>query len=99
MKLFDIAVLTDKEHAYPEKLNAYLTTIITEDALVTNALGKENLKVVRRSWDDPDFDWSSTKSVLFRSTWDYFNRFSKFSNWLNTISKCTRLFNLSLIHI
>jgi glutathione synthase/RimK-type ligase-like ATP-grasp enzyme len=39
------------------------------------------------------FDWSSTKSVLFRTTWDYFDRFEEFSEWLETVSKQTTLLN------
>jgi len=97
MKEFDVVILTDKDHAYPEKIDAYIKNVITEDGLVINALGKQGLKATRRSWDDPDFDWSSTNSVLFRSTWDYFNRFTEFSNWLHTVSKQTRLFNSEAI--
>ena len=38
-------------------------------------------------------DWSECGSVLFRSTWDYFERFAEFSPWLEAVSAQTRLFN------
>lgn len=92
MKTYDIVILTDREHAYPKEINAYTKNVITEDALLQNALGKLGLNVLRLSWD-ADFDWSTTKCVVFRTTWDYFNRFQEFSTWLNKVSKQTMLIN------
>ncbi|WP_111684192.1 ATP-grasp domain-containing protein [Winogradskyella tangerina] len=90
---YDIVVLTDHKHAYPEKIDDYTKNVIAEDALVVNALSSFGLKVIRLAWSDPHFDWSSTKAVLFRTTWDYFDDFEKFSDWLNQISKVTMLIN------
>ncbi|MEO1030452.1 MAG: hypothetical protein AAFX55_03555 [Bacteroidota bacterium] len=90
---YDIVVLTDQKHAHPNKIDDYTKNVLVEDALVTNALGKLGLKVTRLAWSDPDFDWSSTKAVLFRTTWDYFDEFPKFSDWLNSVSKVTTLIN------
>ena len=90
---YDVVILTDSKHAYPSHIDAYTKNVLTEDALVANALGQLGLSVIRKAWSDPYFDWSSTKAVLFRTTWDYFNEFSKFSKWLNTISKVTTLIN------
>lgn len=97
MQKYDVVVLTDHRYAHPSKLNDYTKNIIVEDALVVNAIGKLGLNVIRLAWSDPDFDWSSTKAVLFRTTWDYFDDFPKFSNWLNRISKVTNLFNSEAI--
>ncbi|WP_299361727.1 hypothetical protein [Winogradskyella sp.] len=90
---YDIVVLTDHKHAYPNKIDDYTKNVIVEDALIANALGKLGLKVIRLAWSDPFFDWSSTKAILFRTTWDYFDDFPKFSDWLNTVSKVTTLIN------
>ncbi|MBN4052108.1 hypothetical protein JYT53_01250, partial [Cytophagaceae bacterium AH-315-L13] len=49
--------------------------------------------VARVDWANPNFDWSSTEVALFRTTWDYFNRFEEFSNWLNEASTKTKLIN------
>lgn len=32
-------------------------------------------------WDDAGVDWVRTKAALFRSTWDYFDRFAEFQRW------------------
>ena len=97
MQKYDVVVLTDHRYAYPSKIDDYTKNVIIEDALVVNALSKLGLKVIRLAWSDPDFDWSSTKSVLFRTTWDYFDNFTQFSKWLNTISKVTTLYNSEAI--
>jgi len=93
MKLFDIVILTDSKHVSPLLIDDYTKNVITEDALIQNALGLQGLRVLRLSWDDKDFDWSSTAYILFRSTWDYFNRFDEFSKWLTKVSKLTTLLN------
>ena len=43
--------------------------------------------------DDMFFDWSTTKAVLFRTTWDYFDRFPEFSIWLDKVMLQTTLLN------
>ncbi len=93
MKIYDVVILTDQKHANPTINDDYTKNLVTEDALIANALGKYGLKVIRLAWSDPKFDWSSTKAVLFRTTWDYFDDFSRFSNWLNEVSKATTLIN------
>jgi glutathione synthase/RimK-type ligase-like ATP-grasp enzyme len=97
MQKYDLVVLTDHRYANPSKIDDYTKNIIVEDALVVNALGKLGLKVIRLAWSDPDFDWSSTKAVLFRTTWDYFDNFPMFSTWLNSVSKVTTLYNSEAI--
>ena len=93
MKLFDIVVLTDRRWINPITKDAYTTNVLREDELVVNALKNVGLTVIRKSWDDPVFNWKSAKSLLFRTTWDYFDRFAEFSKWLNYVSKHAKLFN------
>jgi hypothetical protein len=71
----------------------YTKNVYLEDNLLKDAIEKLNLKVERKSWDDPNFDWSSTRFVIFRTTWDYFDRFTEFSDWLNAVSQQTTLLN------
>lgn len=97
MQNYDLVVLTDHRYANPSKIDDYTKNIIIEDALVVNALGKLGLKVTRLAWSDTDFDWSSTKAVLFRTTWDYFDNFPVFLTWLNNVSKVTTLYNSETI--
>jgi glutathione synthase/RimK-type ligase-like ATP-grasp enzyme len=90
---YDAVVLTDPRYINPIKQSVYIDNVLLEDRLVLEALQKHGLKAVRKSWDDPDFDWSSTKYALFRTTWDYFDRFPEFSKWLEATSKKTKFIN------
>lgn len=91
--MFDVVVLTDPRYVEPKRTGAYVENLLLEDRLVQEALEAEGLKVIRKSWDDPHFDWSSTKYALFRSTWDYFNRFEEFSGWFEKTSLQTGFIN------
>ena len=71
----------------------YSKNIYLEDNLLKDAIQKLNLQVARKSWDDTNFDWSTTRFVIFRTTWDYFDRFKEFSSWLNKVSQQTMLLN------
>lgn len=93
MPKYDVIILTDSRYVNPDKIDWYTQNILTEDQLVKKALEKEGLTVDRTNWDNPDFDWTSTKFALFRTTWDYFNRYEEFQSWLNEVSIQTRLIN------
>lgn len=97
MKTYDIIILTDRRYINPNDTDVYTENVLKEDNLVKKALEKLNLKVGRLSWDDASFDWSLTKHILFRTTWDYFDRYSEFSDWLNKVSKQTKLLNSEAI--
>lgn len=93
MNTFDVVILTDSRYLNPPSPGDYVLNILKEDRIVFDALTEQGLSVSRKDWADPDFDWSSTRSVLFRTTWDYFDRFEEFQTWLNRISKQTALIN------
>ena len=89
MKKFDVVVLTDSRYVNPLKTNTYISNVLREDELVINALKEKNLSVVKKDWNDSIFDWETTRSILFRSTWDYFDKFELFKKWFNkTKNKC-----------
>ncbi|WP_411768752.1 ATP-grasp domain-containing protein [Winogradskyella sp. A3E31] len=92
MARFDVVILTDRRYLKDSK-DTYKHNVFLEDQLVANALSNQNLKVTRRSWDDKAFDWSSSKALLFRTTWDYFDRFDEFLSWLKNVSQSTQLIN------
>ncbi|WP_191859897.1 ATP-grasp domain-containing protein [Hanstruepera ponticola] len=91
--MIDIVILTDKRYLKDSKNDAYKHNVFYEDFLVQDALNKQGLKTLRLAWDDDNFNWSETKAVLFRTTWDYFDRFNEFSKWLTQVSEVTTLFN------
>lgn len=90
---YDITVLTDKRYLAPSNPDWYVQNVLTEDQTVRDALEAKGLSTHRASWDDPDFDWSTTRFILFRTTWDYFDRYPEFDTWLHAVSKKTTLLN------
>ena len=89
MKKYDVVVVTDSRYVNPLKTNTYISNVLREDELVINALKEKNLSVVKKDWNDSIFDWETTRSILFRSTWDYFDKFELFKKWFNkTKNKC-----------
>lgn len=93
MTPIDIVILTEDRYVNPSEINAYNKNVLLEDQLVLDALKQQGLNAVRKSWNDPNFDWSSTPYILFRTTWDYFDRYDEFSSWLKDVSKTTTLLN------
>ena len=95
--MIDVVVLTDSRYLEDSNTDPYKHNVFYEDELVVNALKNQGLNVLRLAWDDVTFNWSFTKYILFRTTWDYFDRFDEFSKWLNEVSKQTKLLNSEAI--
>jgi len=91
----DVALLTD--HRYESMValpgDWYLGNILEDDGLLQKELEGQGISSVRVDWARKDMDWSQYKCVVFRTTWDYFDRFEEFSQWLNVVSKQTKLCN------
>lgn len=94
---YDVVILTDSRYLNDSKTDDYKHNVYYEDRLVYHALEQIGLKTLRLAWDDMFFDWSTTKAILFRTTWDYFDRFDEFSTWLEKVSTQTTLLNSEAI--
>ena len=98
MKKIDVVVATAQCYINPSLEDWRAIQINQEDMIVVNAFQELGLNAVRKGWDDPDFDWATTKSVLIRTTWNYTKNFKKFQGWLKYVTKHGKLFNsLSII--
>jgi len=91
--MHDIVVLTDERYVDPTETNPYIKNVLLEDRLVTVALEELGLSVKRLAWSDPEFDWGTAGAILFRSTWDYADRFTEFTDWLMKVSSKTKMIN------
>lgn len=91
--LYDVVILTEDRYLSDCEHNWYNLQVLLEDELVKDALQQQGLKVARLSWSDPDFDWRLTRSAIFRTTWDYFDRFDEFKPWLDKVQQQTLLLN------
>ncbi|MDP5170145.1 MAG: hypothetical protein NWR72_07860 [Bacteroidia bacterium] len=92
-KTHDLLLLTDRRYVAPPELTPYVQNVLTEDRLVAEALERLGLRVGRVDWSDASVNWASTSAALFRSTWDYFNRFDEFQLWLERASALTTFIN------
>lgn len=92
-QLYDVLVLTESRYIQPEETDQYIDNVLLEDRLVVEALEAEGLKAARVDWADPEVDWNQTRSVLFRTTWDYFDQYEKFQAWMNHLPKEVRMIN------
>ena len=93
MKHYDIAILTESRYENPLIDNEYNTNVLQEDQLVKSALEKKGFSVIRMDWARKDFDWASVDYAIFRSTWDYAERFEEFRTWCEDVMKKTTLIN------
>lgn len=91
----DIALLTDRRFTATAARPGdwYFGNILAEDRLLRAALDGLGLSSVRVDWNDPDQDWSQYRCAVFRTTWDYFDRFEEFAAWLDRVEAQTRLCN------
>ena len=92
-----IIILTDSRYVNPKHITPYTQNILDEEQILAEALRTEGLTSVRKAWDDETVVWSQADAIIFRTTWDYFERFTEFSLWLNDVSKRTTLLNSEAI--
>ncbi len=91
----DVALLTERRYeasTAPEG-DWYFKNILLDDELLQKALDEIGLTSVRVDWARPDVDWSKFRCAVFRTTWDYFERFTEFTAWLKRVESQTRLCN------
>lgn len=59
---------------------------ITDQELIPELL-KHNISAKAVIWDDKNVDWTSFDYLIFRNTWDYFEKETEFNLWLHQIEK------------
>ena len=95
--MFDVIILTDYRYVNPEKTDWYIDQVLLEDKILQTSLEKKDLKVCKKDWADKDFDWTTTKYAIFRTTWNYFERFDEFLDWLEDTKNKTTFINSAKI--
>lgn len=90
---FDVVILTDDRYVHPQNPDTYVRNILKEEEILSEALVHWGYRVTRKSWSDSDFDWTTTRSIIFRSTWDYFDRFDEWKKWLEKVAEQTLFIN------
>jgi glutathione synthase/RimK-type ligase-like ATP-grasp enzyme len=93
MKQYDIAILTDARYVNPSIIDEHIENVLLEDQIVKAALEKRGFTLIKVDWASKEFDWTSVEYAIFRSTWDYAERFDEFSLWCEEVQKTVQLIN------
>ena len=91
--MYDVVILTESRYLNPKKKNWYIDQVLLEDNILLKELEKCNLKVIKKDWSDNKFDWKQTRYAIFRTTWDYFDKFDTFIKWFEKTKKETLFIN------
>ena len=91
----DVALLTERRYSASVAAAGdwYLGNILSDDNLLITALAARGLSAVRIDWARDDVDWSAFRVAVFRTTWDYFDRFAEFTAWLEQAEPLVGLCN------
>ena len=89
----DVTLLTCQAYFKPDNITPYIQNILFEEQLLKSALENQGLTVDIAYWNNPSYDWSKTRSLVFRTIWDYFERFDEFLLWLEEVRHQTQLIN------
>jgi len=65
----------------------------TDDQLLAGALASAGARVALSVWNDPGVDWSQSRRIVIRSTWDYHLDAVAWFRWLSAASSVSRLIN------
>ncbi len=65
----------------------------TDDRLLADALAAAGARVRLSVWNDPDVDWSHSRRIVIRSTWDYHLDPVAWFRWLAAASSVSRVIN------
>jgi glutathione synthase/RimK-type ligase-like ATP-grasp enzyme len=64
-----------------------LPELTPADQLLIPELAKHNIQAQAVIWDDSTIIWTDFDYLIFRNTWDYYEKESPFNLWLTTIQK------------
>ena len=88
--MLDFVILTEDRYEKPKNINWYIKNVLNEDSILLNEIANLGFSVKRISWSSKNFDWANVKYVIFRTTWDYFERLNEFRLWMKKTSKKTK---------
>ena len=91
--MYDVVILTESRYLNPKKTNWYIDQVLLEDNILLKELEKCNLKVIKKDWSDNKFDWKQTRYAIFRTTWNYFDKFDTFIKWFEKTKRETLFIN------
>src|SRR6476469_4490328 len=76
-----------------------LPDLLPSDQRLIPALAEYDIIAQPEIWDDQTVEWSNYDYLLFRNTWDYFEKEAHFNSWLDQLenSGCKTLNSIDVI--
>lgn len=92
-----IALLTERRYIGRPVVAGewYYGNILQDDGLLQSALLDRGIYGVRVDWSDPQVDWDAFDAAVFRTTWDYFDRFDRFQVWFEAMRSRLPMINVA----
>ncbi len=91
--MLDVAILTCQKLLHPNPHSFYSSQVIYEESLILDYLLRHGVTAERVDWADNTIDWSEVGCAVFRSPWDYLEKFDEFEAWLELAKSKTRFIN------
>ncbi len=66
---------------------AKLPQLTPEDQLLIPEFAQHNITAVAAIWDDKTIHWNDFDYLIFRNTWDYFEKEIEFNSWLHHLEQ------------
>ncbi|GGA11770.1 ATP-grasp domain-containing protein [Dyella caseinilytica] len=66
---------------------AQFPSVYADDAYFVSVLERLGVKPVVCIWNNPSVDWTAFDAVLVRTVWDYFQHYTAFLAWLDTLDR------------
>ena len=64
---------------------ARLPSLLVSDQILIPLFEKENFTAKAVVWDDELVNWTEFDYLIFRNTWDYYQKENAFNSWLDKI--------------
>jgi glutathione synthase/RimK-type ligase-like ATP-grasp enzyme len=64
-----------------------LPNLSVSDQLLIPQVAKQNIEAKAVVWNDKTVDWTVFEALIFRNTWDYYEKETEFMAWLDQIEK------------
>ncbi len=64
-----------------------LPNLLENEQKLISEFKKYHVTAIPVVWDDETIDWGQFDYLIFRSTWDYYEKENSFNNWLESIKK------------
>lgn len=66
-------------------IGSYDSNTVDEDKILSSILTELKMQHEIVPWSDKQVDWSKYETLLIKSTWDYFDYYHEFLNWINHV--------------